>query len=378
MNARNSISKVSPTAGVTRGAILLAVQIILFVAVFCLVGQPALAKHKGHTKGPKNCTKMSNYAFTARLGEITDDYFIAVGKCYNLPPDEDIKQCIKDAVAEKKDALDEAKDQRDARLDLCDQVGEDPYNPELNPTDFVDPATITSSNANPYWPLVPGYMWTYKTYDKYDNVIETNTVEVLDPTVESVTIEGIPCAVVHDVVYAGDTTNPAALKEDTYDWYGQKSNGEVWYLGEFSLEKQVCDEETGELCDGLFADDGSWQAGFDGGEGGILMFADPSAKKGTVYRQELYLGEAEDAAEVIGVGDQIDPPIEVTVPYKQGAGNTFDTNVLKTYEFSVLEPGVAEYKYYAPGVGVLVEQALEDDMPTGEENRLWDTNVPMP
>ena len=148
MNARNSIRKVPQTGGVTQGARLLAVQIILFVAVFCLTGQPALAKNKHHKKGPKNCTKMSNYAYTARLSEITDDYFIAEGKCYNLPSEEDIKQsqedikqCIKDAMAEKKDALGEAKDQRDARLDLCDQVGEDPYNPLLDP----DPDLLYSS-----------------------------------------------------------------------------------------------------------------------------------------------------------------------------------------------------------------------------------------
>ena len=370
MNARNLISKVAQTTGVTQGAILLAVQIILFVAVFCLIGQPALAKHKGHKKGPQNCTKMSNYAYTARLSEITDDYFIAVGKCYNLPPDEDIKDCIKDAMAEKKDALGEAKDQRDARLDLCDQVGEDPYNPLLDPDpdDFVDPADIGGSvAANPYWPLVPGHRWIYKTRDVSNTVIETNIVEVLDPDVYSVTIEGLPCAVVHDTVYEGDqTTDPpdaAALKEDTYDWYAQqKDDGTVWYMGEFSLAKEECD---GELCEGLWADDGSWQAGFDGGKPGVIMFGDPSAvKDGKVYRQELYLGEAEDAAQKIGVG----PPIQVTVP--MGGGTNYATDVLKNYEFSVLEPGVGEYKYYAPGVGLLVEQALEDLEPTGERNEL--------
>jgi hypothetical protein len=372
MNARNLIRKVSQTAGVTQDTILLAVQIILLVAVFCLLGQPALAK------SPKNCSQMSKSAFTARKSEIKNDYFIAVGKCYNLPPTEDIKQCIKDAKAEQKDAQDEAKDQRDARLDLCDQVGEDPYNPVLNPADFVDPANIGGSvDPNPYWPLVPGYRWTYKTKDATDTVIETNIVEVLDPAVESVTIQGIPCAVVHDVVYKGDQPDPpdpTALSEDTYDWYGQKLNGDVWYLGEFSLAKQECNEETGELCEGLFADDGSWQAGFDGGKGGILMFGDPSAvADGTVYRQELYLGEAEDAAQKINISDD-----SVTVPYKQGAGTIFNSKILKNYEFSVLEPGVAENKYYAPGVGVLVEEAIEDGVPTGEVNELYDTNFAIP
>ena len=53
-----------------------------------------------------------------------------------------------------------------------------------------------------------------------------------------------------------------------------------------------------------------------------------------------------------------------------GGGTNYDTDVLKNYEFSVLEPGVGEYKYYAPGVGLLVEQALEDLEPTGERNEL--------
>ena len=100
------------------------------------------------------------------------------------------------------------------------------------------------------------------------------------------------------------------------------------------------------------------------------MYADPAAVADlTGYRQELYLGEAEDAAQKLYITN--DP---VIVPYKQGAGTTFNENVLTNFEFSVLEPGVGENKYYAPGWGLLVEEALEDGDPTGERNELWDTN----
>ena len=373
MNARNAIRKVPPTVGVTRGARLLAVQIILLIAVFCLIGQPALAKNTHHKKGPKNCSKMSNNAFIARQSEIRDDYFIAVGKCYNLPPEEDIRDCIKDAREEQHDAKEEARDQRDARLDLCDQIGEGDYNPVLNPENFVNnPANIGGSvDPNPYFPLVPGYTWTYKSRDVNgedpQEVLETNTVEVLDttdPAVESVTIEGIPCAVVHDIVYKGDSTKDEDITEDTYDYYAQDDDGNVWYMGEFSLAKEECDDE---LCQGLWGDEGSWQAGFDGGRPGIIMFANPGEKEeGYVYRQELYLGDAEDAAEVMSFNEA-----EVTVPYPPG---TFNSNVLETRDFSPLEPGAGDYKYYAPGIGVIVEKAYEDDEITGEENQLVSTN----
>jgi hypothetical protein len=373
MNGRHSIRKVPPTGGVTQGARLLAVQIILFVAVFCLAGQPALAKHNGHKKGPKNCTKMSNYAFIARQSEIRDDYFIAVGKCYNLPPEEDIKDCIRDAKAEEKDAKEEARDQRDARLDLCDQVGQGPYNPDIESMTFFDPGDINAKNANPYFPLVPGYKWTYKSRDENgedpQEVLETNTVEVLDtkaPAVESVEIEGIPCAVVHDIVYKGDSTKDEDITEDTYDYYAQQDDGTVWYMGEFSLAKEECDDE---LCQGLWGDEGSWQAGFDGGKPGILMYPDTdlsdSSFPGTVYRQELYLGDAEDAAEVINFDKE-----SVTVPY---GDFPIGSQLLKTKDFSPLEPGVGDYKYYAPGIGVILEEAYEDDITTGERNELVST-----
>jgi hypothetical protein len=59
------------------------------------------------------------------------------------------------------------------------------------------------------------------------------------------------------------------------------------------------------------------------------------------YRQEYLAGEAEDMAKVIKLG------AKVSVPF----GNY--TDVLVTEEWTPLEPGVRERKYYAQGVGMI-------------------------
>ena len=84
--------------------------------------------------------------------------------------------------------------------------------------------------------------------------------------------------------------------EDTDDWYAQDLDGNVWYCGEIAQNFEVFegdDPEEAELVD----IEGSWKAGRDGALPGIVMLASPQA--GDVYRQEVALGEAEDAARVI-------------------------------------------------------------------------------
>ena len=71
--------------------------------------------------------------------------------------------------------------------------------------------------------------------------------------------------------------------EDTFDWYAQDSDGNVWYLGEDTVE---C--KKGKIKN----HDGSFEAGVDGAQPGVIMPADPHP--GLKYRQEYYAGEAED------------------------------------------------------------------------------------
>ena len=97
---------------------------------------------------------------------------------------------------------------------------------------------------------------------------------------------------VRDSVYVDDE-----LVEDTYDWFAQDRDGNVWYLGEDSQE--IDDGE-------VVSTEGSWEAGVDGALPGIVMPAEPAV--GDAYRQEYYVGEAEDMFEIIAVGGSVDGP----------------------------------------------------------------------
>jgi len=51
---------------------------------------------------------------------------------------------------------------------------------------------------------------------------------------------------------------------------------------------------------------GSFEAGVDGAQAGIAVPASPAAEMR--YRQEYYAGQAEDKAEVVGLGEQAEVP----------------------------------------------------------------------
>jgi hypothetical protein len=183
----------------------------------------------------------------------------------------------------------------------------------------LDAADFTTEIDNPFWPMRPGTRWVYRETGS-DGAAQRVVVTVTGKTRE---VMGIEARVVHDVV-----TEDGDLVEDTFDWYAQDAEGNVWYLG----------EDTKEYEDGKVATTaGSWEAGVDGALPGVIVPAEPEA--GMTYRQEYYAGEAEDAAEVLSLSEQAE------VPY-----GSF-TDVLLTKDFTPLEPKVLEYKLYAPGVG---------------------------
>ncbi len=125
------------------------------------------------------------------------------------------------------------------------------------------------------------------------------------------------------------------LVEDTYDWFVQDADGNVWYLGEESK-----DYEDGKVVDTA----GSWEAGVDGAQPGIVM---PGlVAVGDVYRQEFYRGEAEDMMEILDIDAKASSP----------AGEF--TKVVTTRDWNPLEPDAVEEKSYAPGVGLVREEKV--------------------
>ena len=168
--------------------------------------------------------------------------------------------------------------------------------------------------------MEPGTRWTYREIDEEGNAVQV----VVTVTTETREIaNGITARVVRDTVSAD-----GELLEDTFDWYAQDAEGNVWYLG----------EDTAEFEDGeVSSTEGSFEAGVDGALPGIIMPADPS--DGMRYRQEYYAGEAEDNGEILSTEEQADVPF-----------GHFD-DVLLTKDSITIEPDVLEYKLYAPNVG---------------------------
>ncbi len=205
--------------------------------------------------------------------------------------------------------------------------------PQGSETVELDPAEFTTAIDNPWWPMKPGSRWLYR---ETDGAGGEQRVEVT-VTEDTRTIMGIEARVVHDVV-----TEDGALVEDTYDWYAQDAEGNIWYLG----------EDTKEYEDGkVKSTSGSWEAGVDGAQPGVIVPADP--QPGLTYRQEYLAGEAEDAATVLSLDEM------VTVPFG------FFEGVLMTKDFTPLEPRLLEHKFYARGVGPVLALAVSGG--TGRE-----------
>ena len=199
-------------------------------------------------------------------------------------------------------------------------VGDEPYEPVINPADFV------AQIDNQYLPLTPGTTMIYE--GESEDGSERIEVEVTQDTKE---ILGVTCTIVRDRVWVD-----GELEEDTFDWFAQDKDGNVWYFGEDSKEYE----------DGVVTStEGSWESGVDGAKPGILMKANPQV--GDAYRQEYYEDEAEDLAEVLSLNES------ASVAY-----GDFE-NCLKTQEWTPLEPDVVEEKYYAPGFGVVLEVAVK-------------------
>ena len=185
----------------------------------------------------------------------------------------------------------------------------------------IDPGDFVSEVTNPYFPLEPGTTYTYRGETE-----GVPTRDVMTVTSDTKVILGVTTTVVHDQAY-----EDGVLVEDTFDWYAQDKAGNVWYFGEDTKEL----DENGNV----ISTEGSWEAGVDGAEPGIIMEANP--KKGDKYRQEFAPDVAEDMAQVIGFEDNF------CVRY-----GCFE-DVLVTKEWTPLQKGVVENKYYAQGIGFL-------------------------
>jgi hypothetical protein len=196
------------------------------------------------------------------------------------------------------------------------------YQPSIDADDF------TTVIDNPLYPLPVGAEWVLESEDEVITITVTNETYT--------TANGVECVVVHDVARTPD----GEVIEDTRDWFAQDRDGNVWYMGEDTAEY-----EDGEVVSRA----GSWEAGVDGAQPGIIMWAEIPGV-GERYRQEYYACEAEDFGEIVAINRSVS--VE--------AGDF--TGCLRTRDFTPLEPDLNEQKTYCPGVGLV----LVEDVAAGE------------
>jgi len=265
--------------------------------------------------------------------DLRDDFFTTTAQCLDTAVEDEA--CFVDAEVEFDEGVEECDDVLEARLELCESLDDATHDPEFGEAfadNFVNPLEIGISIApNPWFALVTDNTWVYEGDGETIEVVVTGDTKLID---------GVICVVVIDTAM-----EEGVVIEVTNDWYAQDLDGNVWYCGEISENFEEFDgDETAEP--ELVDIDGSWKAGRDGSEAGILLPFDP--QPGDIFRQEFAQTDAEDAIEIMAIDATEAAP-----------GGSCNGNCLLTRDFTPLEPGVAENKYYVPGIGLIVEIDLE-------------------
>lgn len=279
------------------------------------------------------CEDVALLAWESKKNEVLADYQLTLANCANLSDPALRAQCEAEANDAYLEGVELADEQYQARLDLCAATGGGYYEPVIDPALFVPDVT------HPFFPLEPGVTRVYQkdTAEGFEEVrvrASHDRKEIL----------GVSCTVVVDRV-----TLDGVIHEETYDYFAQDVAGNVWYFGEHVKNY----DEIGVLQD--FG--GSFEAGVDFGQAGIVMPAAPVV--GQTYRQEFLLGEAEDAATIVSLDESV----------SIGFGE-FDS-CLQTLDYSPLDPETTEHKFYAAGIGPI----LEINLLSGEALELVDIEI---
>lgn len=203
-------------------------------------------------------------------------------------------------------------------------------------TPVFDPGNFDSPAENTYMPKTIGSTYVYEA-ETEDGLVHNE----ITFTSDTKTILGILCTVVQDVEWVFVEGTGFVKTEETDDWHAWDNDGNVWYFGEDTVE-YLYDDDWNLIGTST---EGSWEAGVDGAEPGVVMLAEP--RPGNSYRQEYYEGVAEDMGKVLRDNASVPLPLDDF------------TDCLVTKEWTPLSPGEIEHKYYAPNVGLVYIEELK-------------------
>jgi hypothetical protein len=181
---------------------------------------------------------------------------------------------------------------------------------------------MVTTGRNDYFVLEPGFQLVL---EGGGTRVEITVLE------ETKTVDGVLTRVVEEREWKKGSLhevakNYFAICEQTKD---------VYYFGE-AVEFYENDK--------VVKTDGSWLAGRSGAKPGLIM---PGAPKVNMkYYQEIAPGVAMDRGEIVSLTETCKTP-----------AGTF-AKCMKVKEGSELDPGVTEYKYHAPGIGLVRDEDL--------------------
>src|ERR687898_2072015 len=186
---------------------------------------------------------------------------------------------------------------------------------------------FASTGRNSYFILEPGYQVILEGVEEGEKL--QLVMSVLN---ETKIINGVETRVVEEKETEGG--NLVEVSRNYFAICGPTNN--AIYFGE-----DVDMYEDGKLID----HEGAWLSGENGSKAGVIMPG--KVEVGLKYYQEITPGIAEDRAEIVSVNDTLETP----------AGKF--NQVLKTEETNPLKPGEKEFKFYAPGIGLIQDEAIK-------------------
>jgi hypothetical protein len=187
----------------------------------------------------------------------------------------------------------------------------------------IEPNDLATTGRNPYFVLEPGNQL----------VLEGESTRLVVTVLnETRAVNGVETRVVEERETKGGT-----LVEVSRNFFAiSRRTNSVFYFGE-----DVDMYKNGKVV----SHEGAWLSGANGARFGLMMPGLPLI--GARYYSEIAPRVAMDRVRIVNVGGKLTTP----------AGSF--TDVVRIEETTPLEPGVREYKQFAPGVGLVQDGSLK-------------------
>ena len=186
----------------------------------------------------------------------------------------------------------------------------------------ISTCNLLATGRNPYFVLEPGFQLVLQGGDKKLQITVLN---------ETRTVDGVNTRVVEEKEWAG-----GKLHEVTKSYFAMcEQSKDVFYFGE-----EVDNYENGKVVN----HDGSWLAGTNGSKVGLMMPGTPKSKM--KFYKEMVPGVSMARMEIVSLQEKCNTP-----------AGTF-SRCMKLKETSAIDITAKEYKYYAPGIGLIRDESL--------------------